>query len=277
MTARRPLVIDRTHERAAEIAVTDTLQLPTPSTANASANFPHGTAPSSPVNGDIWTTSAGLFARINGVTVGPFVSSTAGGNFREGTVTKPSSSSFSWVNQGDASVADGTNSMVVTLPANASTNTRILVETAPSTPFDIYARIDGVKPMKQFVSHGILLRNSTNGRFLALWDSARLNAGTNWQWSVLFERWASATSFNAEVTVSPDTGSRPKWFRMNVTSTTATAYVSTDGLDWVSLGSDTLASYLTATGSADQIGVAAAVSNGASTMFVHSFGTSAPA
>lgn len=33
--------------------------------------IPHGTAPSSPVDGDIWTTTAGLFVRINGATVGP--------------------------------------------------------------------------------------------------------------------------------------------------------------------------------------------------------------
>lgn len=31
-------------------------------------NIPHGAAPSAPVNGDIWTTSAGMFVRINGVT-----------------------------------------------------------------------------------------------------------------------------------------------------------------------------------------------------------------
>ena len=34
-----------------------------------------GSAPSSPVNGDIWVTSAGLFARINGTTVGPYIES----------------------------------------------------------------------------------------------------------------------------------------------------------------------------------------------------------
>lgn len=34
----------------------------------ASVNLPHGTAPSSPANGDLWTTTAGLFARINGVS-----------------------------------------------------------------------------------------------------------------------------------------------------------------------------------------------------------------
>ncbi len=37
----------------------------------ASLRIPHGTAPSSPNDGDIWTTTAGLFVRINGVTVGP--------------------------------------------------------------------------------------------------------------------------------------------------------------------------------------------------------------
>lgn len=37
----------------------------------AGLRLPHGAAPSSPVNGDIWTTTGGLFVRINGVTVGP--------------------------------------------------------------------------------------------------------------------------------------------------------------------------------------------------------------
>jgi len=40
----------------------------TPTTSYASVNFPHGVAPSSPTNGDMWTTSSGLFIRINGVT-----------------------------------------------------------------------------------------------------------------------------------------------------------------------------------------------------------------
>jgi len=35
----------------------------------AGLSVPHGTAPSSPVNGDIWSTTAGLFARINGTSV----------------------------------------------------------------------------------------------------------------------------------------------------------------------------------------------------------------
>lgn len=41
-------------------------------TGGAGFNLPQGTAPSSPTNGDMWTTSSGLFARIAGSTVGPF-------------------------------------------------------------------------------------------------------------------------------------------------------------------------------------------------------------
>lgn len=46
--------------------------LPAAASGYASMRLPHGTAPSSPTNGDVWTTTAGLFAQINGSTVGPF-------------------------------------------------------------------------------------------------------------------------------------------------------------------------------------------------------------
>lgn len=41
------------------------------SSGAASLTIPHGSAPTSPANGDMWTTTAGLFVQINGVTVGP--------------------------------------------------------------------------------------------------------------------------------------------------------------------------------------------------------------
>lgn len=37
--------------------------------STAGLNVPHGTAPSAPVDGDMWTTSSGVFARVNGSTV----------------------------------------------------------------------------------------------------------------------------------------------------------------------------------------------------------------
>lgn len=54
-------------------------------TAGSGLRLPHGAAPTSPVDGDVWTTSAGgMYARINGATVGPF---SAGGTFTGGTLT----------------------------------------------------------------------------------------------------------------------------------------------------------------------------------------------
>lgn len=52
-------------------SATSVLSLAASTTAISSLNIPHGAAPTSPVNGDMWTTTAGLFIRINGATVGP--------------------------------------------------------------------------------------------------------------------------------------------------------------------------------------------------------------
>jgi hypothetical protein len=45
-----------------------TLVTPASTSSHPSARLPHGSAPSSPVDGDVWTTSGGLFVRLNGVT-----------------------------------------------------------------------------------------------------------------------------------------------------------------------------------------------------------------
>jgi hypothetical protein len=47
------------------------LQTAASTTTKAGLNIPHGTAPSAPANGDIWTTTVGLYVRINGSTIGP--------------------------------------------------------------------------------------------------------------------------------------------------------------------------------------------------------------
>lgn len=47
-------------------------------TARASINIPAGTAPTSPLDGDMWTTTAGVFAQISGSTVGPFAAAGSG-------------------------------------------------------------------------------------------------------------------------------------------------------------------------------------------------------
>ena len=47
---------------------TTQLNLAASTTGKSSVRITHGAAPSSPVNGDMWTTTSGLYVRINGVT-----------------------------------------------------------------------------------------------------------------------------------------------------------------------------------------------------------------
>lgn len=66
------------------------LIVPASTTGVSSLRIPHGAAPTSPVDGDWWSTTAGFFGRVNGSTVGPF--GTGGGG--SGTVTVVSSGSL---------------------------------------------------------------------------------------------------------------------------------------------------------------------------------------
>jgi len=50
---------------------TGLVSTPASTTTTAGIRLPHGSAPTSPVNGDIWTTTTGLSYRINGATVSP--------------------------------------------------------------------------------------------------------------------------------------------------------------------------------------------------------------
>jgi len=52
-------------------AVSALLDLAASTTTRASLRLRHGVAPTTPNDGDMWTSTAGLFVRINGVTVGP--------------------------------------------------------------------------------------------------------------------------------------------------------------------------------------------------------------
>jgi len=56
-----------------------TIIAPAATTSLAPIRIPHGTAPSAPTNGDLWTTTAGIYVRINGTTVGPLGSGSGGG------------------------------------------------------------------------------------------------------------------------------------------------------------------------------------------------------
>lgn len=49
-----------------------------PTTLQAGFNLPPGAAPTSPINGDMWSTSVGIFIRVSGTTIGPLIGAGAG-------------------------------------------------------------------------------------------------------------------------------------------------------------------------------------------------------
>jgi hypothetical protein len=74
---------------AACSAITTTGKITTPASTTGAApmNVPQGTAPTSPSNGDVWTTSGGLYVQIAGSTVGPLGG--GGGTIPSGNTTNP--------------------------------------------------------------------------------------------------------------------------------------------------------------------------------------------
>lgn len=76
-SADKPLVIVAGQTR--QLPSGDTLQVNASASGGASINIPHGSAPSAPVNGDVWTTTAGIYVRVNGSTIGPLTTVSGGG------------------------------------------------------------------------------------------------------------------------------------------------------------------------------------------------------
>jgi hypothetical protein len=106
-------------------------------TANAGLNIAHGVAPTTAVDGDIWTTTTGLFARINNSTQqyaslasnvtftnasSTFGNSTAAGTINVGTGATVSGSTRT-INIGTASAAGSTNNINIGGGSGTTTTT----------------------------------------------------------------------------------------------------------------------------------------------------------
>ena len=88
----------------------------TPTTSLASLNLPHGVAPTTPTNGDVWTTTAGIYTRINGATVGPLGTGGGGGTWGSITGTLSSQTDLNTALGLKSTVASPTFTGVVTTP-----------------------------------------------------------------------------------------------------------------------------------------------------------------
>lgn len=166
-------------------------------------------------------------------------------------LTKPLAASFTLENAGTASMADGTNGLVLTAPS-ATVNARFIRYTAgiPGASWTLTMRGRVIGPQTANV-HAlvIMVRNSTNGRLLTFGNNTNVLIGCN--------RWASYTSASTSPFSYAASVSETPWRRVSSDGTTLSFYVSCDGEEWSLIGTEAIASYLTATGggSLDQVGV----------------------
>lgn len=101
-------------------------------TTNSGLNIPHGTAPSAPVNGDLWSTTAGFFGRVNGATVGPFGAG-GGSGFPVSTTTYAVQDTTTATKQQEWNLSNMTANTILTLGGNQSTSQTINFPNATAT------------------------------------------------------------------------------------------------------------------------------------------------
>lgn len=101
-------------------------------TGAAGFNLPPGAAPTSPVNGDLWMTSAGLFGQVAGSTVGPYGTGGGGGGNVSNSGTPVANQLAQWVSS-TAIQGLALNATVGTALGSAPTGTgSIVLATSPT-------------------------------------------------------------------------------------------------------------------------------------------------
>lgn len=105
-------------------------------------------------------------------------------------------------------------------------------------------------------SFGVMLRNSTNGRFL-VYVNAPLGDGVVTQ-CVIPQRWTNATTFSAAIGAVLETHEDYEWMKVANVAGVLTFSVSMDGKSWTDHPTtEAVAAFLTAAGGGtlDQIGI----------------------
>ena len=102
-----------------------------PTTATAGLRLPHGSAPTTPVNGDLFTTTSGLFARINGTTqqyVDLGGTQTISGNktFSNASLTLGNSTAAGTLNLGTGATVSGSTRTINIGTASAAGSTNAI-------------------------------------------------------------------------------------------------------------------------------------------------------
>lgn len=164
------------------------------------------------------------------------LSASAGASYEAGpAATLPDVSGWTDWNIGTSSFVTSSHSYILT-PQNGA-KARGKYTTVPTAPFNIYMRFHLTGWAAGILQNwgGILLRNNADG-------TSRLcgvNGTSSPRWEIGRFVEAGTTGSSVFADFCNVYGVLP-WIRINVTSTTITMYISHNGWDWISIGTDTI-------------------------------------
>jgi hypothetical protein len=167
-------------------------------------------------------------------------------------------SAWSWVNQGSATVVQGSGVVYFASTFAAGTNVRIRVKTAPSPPYRIEA---GVKTWfsagtlnTSLMATGILFRESGTGELSSVLITNFTIATANHPASVGAVNYNSPTSFNAIIGAERNTVlGQVMWLAIEDNNTDLIFQASIDRVNWETLATIGRTSFMA--GGPDQVGI----------------------
>ncbi len=180
------------------------------------------------------------------------------------------SSSFTWLNQGSATISDHGGNMRLYTPGSASLNIRGMYMAAPSTPYGVKmcfsrAAVTGDNSANDNQSFGMFFREAATGKIR--WFVVRRNTG---------KELLSIEAFNDETTFASSQISQrhhvawPTWMRLRDNGSNTLFDFSEDGVDWIE--AETMGRTLHFTTAPDQVGFcfnAGSVSTAQLSMSIH--------
>lgn len=184
------------------------------------------------------------------------------------TPVSPPTSGWSWVNQGSTTETDvGNGRLVLAAPSAGGNNLVGRVRTAPSTPYAIVARVNGIGEIGQFDGWGLCFRESSTGEITFFYYQPNSNTVND---KVVIENWTDHDTFSSSVD-DAFYGGIPTWLRIEDDGTDLTFSVSNDGFDASFVEMFTVGRTTFMAGGPDQVGFMTRNDSGARTVTLQSW------
>jgi hypothetical protein len=162
------------------------------------------------------------------------------GTYYETLTAPPSSASFTWTNQGSSTATDDANGLYMLGPAVSGNNGRLLLKSAPSTPYTLTMKaLPMVYAGKSHVA-GLVVYDSGTGQLV------------RYGWNdhfILLDKLNSVTSYNSQYNaVTPAFWNLITWLQISDDGTDLIFRYSSDGVDWTQMYSVSRTDFLTTPG-----------------------------